>query len=607
MPGIFGAIGVSPVTAAGLSDAFLKHWPDGRVERHGSTVLGGHAFGGASAIHVVEPGRLVALDGEWALYREVPDRLRWDPDRFLDAVEDGLDADMMSAGNLVVMDRGREQVRIVVGPTATFPLYYAEHERGLIFSSLLRPLARIVSAGLDDLAILEFLRQAYIVGGKTVFKGIRRFLPGQALAYSVAGRVVPVERSRAWTGRADLDADTAAERAWSGLGTALERGLASGRPSLMMSGGWDSRTLLAAALDSDGRISCYTHGDPSGRELRIVRDICLATGVPLRVEPVDARILNPELLAVGFGRTENLVFPHWHRAGRILAESGVDCVTAGVFGEILGGHYGPATLEGAAGKIRSIGRTLLGFGARTAQGMGLSPRQFLRVSDLEPHWYLQRDYEESIERPRERMNAAIDAAIGRLEARGVEDDVATVEAFITEHRGTQYITAQILSCRAFTDVAVPFAGHELFTFSTQVPLEAKIHNTLNRRMLEQHAPSLLRYPMAATLVPASAPILVQEASRAARKAWERGATALHVQTGGLVSRPRFGWLNFDFLRDGNALHRLIDDLQAPLWDREEIHAQIDHLGTDAVSGSVHPFFDQFAKVYTIDKLLRQDE
>lgn len=603
MPGIFGGVGVSPGAGTALSEAFLNRWPDTRVERYGSAVLGGHAFGGASAIHAVEPGRLVALDGEWSLYREVPDRLERDPDRFLDTVDDALGPDVMSAGNLVVVAPRDERVRIAVDPTATFPLYYTEHEGGLLFSSLLRPLARVVSAELDDLAILEFLRQAYTVGGKTVFEGIRRFLPGQALVYSPGDSVAPVERSRAWTGRSDLDADEAAERAWSGLDGTLRRGLAAGRSSLMLSGGWDSRTLLASALHSGGRVSCYSHGDPSGREIRIVRDICQAAGVPLRVEPIDDRILDPDLLTEGFDRTENVVFPHWHRAGRILAEADVACVTAGVFGEILGGHYGPAMLEGTAGKIRSVGRTLLGLGAGTRRAAGVSHRQYLRVRPLDRHWYLQREYEESIDRPRERMNAAVETAIDRLEARGVNDDLAKVEAFITEHRGTQYINAQLLSCRAFTDVAVPFAGKELYTFSTRVPLEAKIHNALNRRMLERHAPSLLRYPMAATLVPAGAPLLIQEASRAVRKVWERAAITLNVRTGGRVPRPRLGWLNFDFLRDGSALHRLADDLRRPLWDRDEIHARIDHLG-QAKPESVHPFFDQFAKVYTIDRLVR---
>src|SRR5690606_9416404 len=116
----------------------------------------------------------------------------------------------------------------------------------------------------------------------------------------------------------------------------------------------------------------------------------------------------------------------------------------------------------------------------------------LSVGRVDHHWYLDREFEQSLAPAAPRLDAEIRAGLERLRARGVPEGASLVEAYVSEHRGARYIAAQLLSCRAALDVAVPFAGGEVFTLSTAIPLEAKVHNTLNRRMLARHAPELLR-------------------------------------------------------------------------------------------------------------------
>jgi 7-cyano-7-deazaguanine synthase in queuosine biosynthesis len=88
----------------------------------------------------------------------------------------------------------------------------------------------------------------------------------------------------------------------------------------MMSGGWDSRTLLAAALAANANdLKCYTHGDEDSRELRNVRRLCEMSSVPLVSNVIDDSTISQELLLGTFPRVENAVFPHWHRAGTVLS------------------------------------------------------------------------------------------------------------------------------------------------------------------------------------------------------------------------------------------------------------------------------------------------
>ena len=608
MSGIFGWIGGGPEAREALRREFSSSWPDARVRCLGDAALGGHAFGGASALQEAPDGTLAAVDGERSVY---PLAGAWAAGRtdalFLPAAH-GIEAAPACRGNVAVVEPGADALHLAAEWTGSFPLYYAEHRGGLLFSSLLRPLARAVGAPRDDLGILQFLRQAYTCAGRTQFAGVRRLLPGQSLRFR-DGALRAAERSRAWVGTLDGPGlQAAAESAWSLLRRALEDGIPDGeRSTLMMSAGWDSRTLLAAARG--GRVaealSCFCHGDVRSRELGIVERICRGEDVPSFVEPIDDRVWDPDSLKHGFARVENVVFPHWHRAGRLLAEAGVRTVFAGVYGEVLGGHYGPAMLAGGGRKIAAVGGELVGHGGADGGDGGLrSARQALRTGPLGRHWYLRSDYEAAITGAVDAFNADIEADLDRLESRGVARRDQLIEAFISEHRGTQYINAQILSCRAETDVVLPFAEHEAFAMATRLPLHAKIHNRVNREMLRRFAPELLRYPMAATLVPAGAPLLVQEASRLARSAWETARWKAHFRAPRLVDPPRLGWVNFEFLRTGRALHALIDDLRADLWDRDALRGRVAEVRDRSWSQQLHPIFDQFSKIYTTDLLLR---
>lgn len=605
MPGLFGAIGVPPEILDRLETEVSRRWPTAAFARSSDTLLGAHAHGDATSMLRLPDGVCLALDGEWSLYREVHPRDAESLARARRLQGAYLDPDLQSSGNVALLDPERRTLHLVVDSTGTFPLYFARLGAGLVFGSLLRPLALLTEAGRDDVAIIEFLRQAYTVGGKTVYQGIRRLLPGQSLTFEVGGSPRLYERSDAWT---DLDARSeprsVASETWNRLLASLDRSIPDSHSALMMSGGWDSRTLLAGIQELDKGVHCYSHGDIESRELAIVRRLCAAADTPCTLETIDDRVLDPGLLYEGFLHTENVVFPHWHRAGKLLAAEGVEAISAGVFGEILGGHYGPAMLQGPLGKIASIGSSLLGVSSLDSRGTRRSARDFLRLGELGHHWYLDPEWEGDARDIRDRMNADIDSAAARLEARGVTDDVTLVEAFISEHRGTQYINAQLLSCRAHTDIALPFAGGEIFSFSTQTSLAAKIHNRLNRQILRAHARHLLRAPMAATLLPASWPLILQEASRVSRKAYEHARMIVHQQSQGRVARPRLGWVNFDFLASGSALRAIAGDLRCEFWDHEAIRAEIERIARSPNPSIFHPMFDQMSKIYTIDLTLR---
>jgi hypothetical protein len=191
------------------------------------------------------------------------------------------------------------------------------------------------------------------------------------------------------------------------------------------------------------------------------------------------------------------------------------------------------------------------------------------------------------------MNGDIENSLKRFIDRGVQTSDQLVEAFITEHRGSQYINAQMLSCRAYLDVSIPFADKDFFTQASRIPITAKLHNALNRRVLRQNDPEILRFPTAAAPVPASMPILIQELSRLLRHLVEKR-----------VRLPPVGWWDWEFLRSGATLNAIVDDLELDLWNKNAIRQRVAALQGDK-SESIGQLMQRLLIIYTVDLMLRK--
>jgi hypothetical protein len=274
---------------------------------------------------------------------------------------------------------------------------------------------------------------------------------------------------------------------------------------------------------------------------------------------------------------------------------------------VLGGHYGPSNLISGWRKGAAVAWTMLGGDdapGHSRDGVDAALR-LLQLESFKLPKYMTRDLTQDIAEIGAEINDDVTRALLRLKQRGIERYDQLVEAFQSEHRGGQYIDGQLLNCRAHIDVANPLADQRMFEIASALPMRMKVHNSINRRMLLKHAPDLARYPMAATLVRAAAPIWMQEASRAMRKLSEHSAWRLHFVTGGRTPTPHFSWVNFEFLRNGTALRAILDDLASDIWDRVELGKMITLVTAGDRRRPMHPVYDQFMKIYNVDLMLRR--
>jgi hypothetical protein len=191
----------------------------------------------------------------------------------------------------------------------------------------------------------------------------------------------------------------------------------------------------------------------------------------------------------------------------------------------------------------------------------------------------------------------IRSELQRLNSSGVDTLEGLVESFQVSHRGRQYMNGQLGICRSIIPIINPFSNANLVAIACALPLSEKVHNQVNQKILRRLAPNLLRYPMAATLVPANWPIGLQEVSRGARKAVEAMRWRMY-QLGSEESqrKPNLGWVNFQFLRDSTLFHDIIESLNSDFWDKPRMHQTV----REYPNSSLHPLYDMLCKIKTID-------
>ena len=300
-------------------EEFAAIWSGTESVEFGRGVLGGHAYPPARAVHSLLDGTYFAVDGETALYSAADAYVASSGPPLWQIGPTGLQVRAPHGGNLAIYETTSDCWFIAADAVGAYPLYFSTAAGGLLFSALLLPLARAlgaVSAVAPDLVgVLERVQSHCLQIRRTYFKGVSVLLAGQVLRYeALTNRLEISETSDLWTQTSEISEPTEmADVCWEALCADADHTRTLGRVALMMSGGWDSRTLLSVLRRSapGGELLCYTHGDLRSRELAISRRLCKTSGVPLVNQALTSEVYDPRFLDSFFPRVETARFPEW--------------------------------------------------------------------------------------------------------------------------------------------------------------------------------------------------------------------------------------------------------------------------------------------------------
>ena len=412
----------------------------------------------------------------------------------------------------------------------------------------------------DWSSVQQYLASGYTIGSATLFTDISQTLPNQIISISMLGGVPSISFSeRPGEHSQETDCAQLIDR----IGTRLHKVMRGYDKSVLMaSAGWDSRTLLLNG--GENFAGAYTHGDLASREISIVKRLSGSQRIDHLFTDLKSVEFCPEMVDQMLAELGFSVFPVWFAGAKIIQEWKDAPITSGVLGELMGGHYGVMSLGSRWQKLRSS-LVFLGESMLTDQRMSEALDRY--STPPQTHWFVSSVGQEMLDQMRQGTRARMHVELDR-EFERTGDWQRALEDFQMAHRARQYIHKQAQAASSTVGYYVPFADEELTDLVRAVPFQMRIHNKLNRIVLGRQRAELLDQPMAATLVPASYPVLLQELSRLVRVVSEKVSS----QVWGSV--PRLGWFNYEHLYQSNVLHDFADSLRSDIWDVPKMHKNL---------------------------------
>lgn len=456
---------------------------------------------------------------------------------------------------VVFCDRRAGSLWVSIDQCGLQHLYVREDPDGAVWvSSSLLALAQVLGATIDAEAVAEWLAAGSFVSQRTLVREIRKMQPGELLRLNAAG--VRSECRRVATAVPPREAEPAYRQ---GLLSALAACHADPLTAAELTGGLDSRLLLAGRLKQGLPTLSWTIGDPSSPDLRTIerlRRVCEIEHIGVALRAADAARV-PELML------------EMHE----LCEGEVNaleyCPLLHAFDELDGLRRISISGTGGEASRGYFHRTLR---PKTGGGFAINVDALVRKISTGGRPAAATLSRELFPAPLEPLHAAVERALASAPAGSAK--VALAE-FYVRARMQRFGGRNITTTGLFARQGLPFLDNDVVAASFALPPDRQRDGRAMREALMAWAPPLARVPL-------ETGIRVQPRSWRApdthlRWGLHMGRRAL-VRYGGrrvqrLAPRPTIPWAQ---IAAAPALHELIRDLLPPTGAR--VHELLDPAG-----------------------------
>tara|TARA_R110001599_G_scaffold187628_1_gene382093 strand:+ start:276 stop:1976 length:1701 start_codon:yes stop_codon:yes gene_type:complete len=466
------------------------------------------------------------------------------------------------------------------------PVYYRNVNTTILLSNRLDNL--IEQGDLPDWEGIHcYLTFGYTLGASTFFENIQQTLPNQKLKIDTQLLEISKEVSDVTSRVANSETLASNGRTFAKL---LSDTMLTYRPmALMMSAGWDSRTLLAPRKSPI--TVAYTHGDISSRECTIAKKVSGTLRTDHYFKDVKGMVIDTDLLDEMLELHGHCLWPIWHLSSRLISEKFSLPIASGVIGARLGGHNG----------FSSVGTRL----QKTFNSLHLiNPRIASKekiINDLKKHlttpknfWFTSdkgnKIFGEIATSTTQRIHETLDNYL-----KETDDFSFAIEKFNYDHASRQYMMKQPGMAKSFQGYYSPLSHPELLKLVYNIPFKQRVQNRLTKAVIAELNSDLLEFPMAATLAKAKRPIFIQELSRILRIIFENIFFKLKK------NRPNLGWFNYEHLYSGDFFETTIHSLRSDIWSKERMLKTIASNKKRGIEAG--PTTDMICKVKTIDYYL----
>lgn len=286
----------------------------------------------------------------------------------------------------VIFDPSSQQVHLINDRYGLKPLYWNEINANFAWSSEVKGFLAFpdFTPKIDPLAVKEFFSIGYLLENRTWLQGVELLPPASILTWSLKSKRRQMQTYWAWSEieslKGKLDEEELAEELGRLFVHAVHRRINPGEKiGITLSGGLDSRAILAAVPDEYKSLHTFTFSKKDGDDLRIAQRVSTLKGAHHHTMEINAQNwLNNRILGVWLTDGQfNLM--HMHGVEHLEAYPRyVDVNLNGFLGDaILGGSYLDDSKWSLPEKVNQRGRRFINNGPVLLGSQIINRRPFL--------------------------------------------------------------------------------------------------------------------------------------------------------------------------------------------------------------------------------------
>jgi asparagine synthase (glutamine-hydrolysing) len=390
--------------------------------------------------------------------------------------------------NVAWWDEQRRRLVIANDKIGQRLLFYSQKNGTFVFGSYI---ARVVASDLfsreiDLEGFMDLINYSYILGERTLFKDLRILPPGSILIFENRRLTI-----KPYFDLQQIDPygeyDKRRQEELSALfKNAVKRCIRSDiTTAIDLTGGLDSRCILAAAAHMQLPFIAHTGGSINSTDVVLAKEAAAITGTEHFFEPINPGGMANWLVPMVQYQSGIVSTLHSHPCQHFELDMPFDAIVQGIGISYIRGQW--VTPSNLSVKNPSHIKNLLKnrLYSKTA-----------KIIDIKELW--RPEFKKFIdEKSKEHFNDLFNQYASADKAIDVLDHIALV-------RCRKWLNKAILIVRGVREAAFPYLDDELMTAVAQLPIQERVKNRIQVDMIKQFYPKLLDVPLSKTLVPLSA-------------------------------------------------------------------------------------------------------
>lgn len=399
------------------------------------------------------------------------------------------------------LDRGT--LRLVSDRLGLRPLYYARIPGGLAFASEVKGVLAVPGAAMrtDERALADLFHFGVLLGERTLCAGIELLPPGSVLTFGLRDgslRVEPYWRAASlFAPRGEAENGVGDEEVAGSFARAVARCLAPGESlGISLSGGLDSRAIVAALGEAARGVASHTVGLPGCRDRSIAESIARLAGTRHTFLALDEPC--PDSFETVLGRlvrmTDGLYSGLQGTEARV-----VEYFATAPFRAVLRGHGGEMAKASLAWPLRIDGR-MRRLPSREAVARSIHRQGNLVLGDVAPESLFAPPLLDAV---REGALASVREALAAIgDADLAPEDLAL--CFYLREWVRRRVVASLALFRPWVEVRMPFLDEDFLGLVLKLPLERRFRGEVQTLIVRRFMPALLGLTDANTGAPLNA-------------------------------------------------------------------------------------------------------